>query len=287
MVELVESMAAGKPPSNATMKIPSLDDFQPADSDIAINTLWFCSLTLSMTVALVSMLVKQWGEGYLYGRHFTIVPYYVQARTRQARYNQLGRWKVRYVMRALHMMMHAALVRITSVLFNRVLPPSEHLRALPTSGEAWSKKPAAHEMAEWEISTRVTPDNLTAQAIIWLVSCARDSSSVDMGIRAIAGARAGPEFWDHLIQTDLVVLVAQRFTLFFKGTLEQSSKMIPNSNDAGLMQVALCSQALAKIARHSRVPIIPPPCSQSDVTPGLEVMILPEDQLSAVQYGLL
>ncbi|CAE6487183.1 unnamed protein product [Rhizoctonia solani] len=63
--------------------------------------------------------------------------------------------------------------------------------------------------------------------------------------------------------------------------------MIPNSNDAGLMQVALCSQALAKIARHSRVPIIPPPCSQSDVTPGLEVMILPEDQLSAVQYGLL
>ncbi|CAE6439429.1 unnamed protein product, partial [Rhizoctonia solani] len=52
MAELVESMASGKPPPNATMKLPSLYEFQPADSDIAINTLWFCSLTLSMTVAL-------------------------------------------------------------------------------------------------------------------------------------------------------------------------------------------------------------------------------------------
>ncbi|CAE6481181.1 unnamed protein product, partial [Rhizoctonia solani] len=355
MAELVELMASGKPPSNATMKLPSLYDFQPADSDIAINTLWFCSLTLSMTVALVSMLVKQWGEGYLYGRHFTIVPYYVQARTRQARFNQLGRWKVRYVMRALHMMMHGALglflwgliillrnltrgsmlwtsvatvvicvfafylfatlvplvchfspyhtplsfrriwsfltrltVHITHVLVNRMLPPSELVRAPPTSGEAWSKRPAAHELAEWKISTRVTPDDLTAQVIIWLVSYARDSSSVDMGIRAIAGTRAGPEFWDHLIQTDLVVLVAQRFTSFFKGALEKPNKIVPDSNDPDLMQVALCSQALAKIVKHSSVPVIPPPASsQFSEVPGLEAILLPEDQINTVQYGLL
>ncbi|KAH7339952.1 hypothetical protein B0J17DRAFT_767615 [Rhizoctonia solani] len=108
---LVELQTPNRQPSNTTILIPSLDGFQPASSDLMINAMWFCSLALGMTVALITMLVKQWSERYLHGRYFTVGPYYIQARTRQARYNNLDRsvLKMRYVIQALQIMMHIAL----------------------------------------------------------------------------------------------------------------------------------------------------------------------------------
>ncbi|KAJ1304912.1 hypothetical protein OPQ81_006046 [Rhizoctonia solani] len=353
---LVELHTSGRS-SNTAIPLPSLYDFKPTGSDILINSLWFCSLALSMTVALITMLVKQWAERYLHGRYFTVGPYYVQARTRQARYNNLDRTvlKMRYVVQSLQIMMHTALglflsgltvllksssrvpmlwilvaglvflafsfylyitlmplvvafcpyhtpfssrrlshmlvrlvVRRAYWLINKVLTPSDGLRALPWSGEEWSKKSARRDKIEWEISTSVTPDKLTAEAVVWLISYSQDTSSVDTAIRAVADANAGPELWDHLVQPELVALIAQRFTSFFKETLDQSNTLILSVDDLDLMQAASCSRALAKIERHSKTLVAQ---GHSHLYFGRlskpNSITLPEDQLIAVQQGLL
>jgi hypothetical protein len=46
---------------------PSNDDFEPTNSAVRVNTLWFGSLALTLGVAVQVMLAKQWlhkyGEG--------------------------------------------------------------------------------------------------------------------------------------------------------------------------------------------------------------------------------
>jgi len=46
---------------------PSSNNFEPTDSAVRVNTLWFSSLALTMGVAVQVMLAKQWlhkyGEG--------------------------------------------------------------------------------------------------------------------------------------------------------------------------------------------------------------------------------
>ncbi|CAE6517884.1 unnamed protein product [Rhizoctonia solani] len=313
-----------------------------------------------MIVALITMLVKQWSERYLHGRYFTVGPYYAQARTRQARYNNLDRTvlKMRYVIQALQIMMHTALALFLSGLivllkssnratwlwflvlvptllaflfyiwitcmplfvvfcpyhtpfssrryfkkfvalvvrfarmiyrtFEKALEHETGVRALPTSGEEWSKEAAPRDEAEWQTSTSVAPDKLTAQAIVWLISYSQDSSSMDTAIRAIAGTIAGPEFWNDLVQPEPVALVAQRFTSFFQATFGQPNNLVLTLNDSELMQVASCCQGLAKIARHSRVPIVQA-YSHSRISrlSKFKSITLPEDQLIAVQRGLL
>jgi hypothetical protein len=187
-------------------------------------------------------------------------------------------------------------VRIAYRLVNSVLPPSEHIRALPSSGEEWSKRPAAHELAEWKVSTKMAPDNLTASAVIWLASHAQDSTSVDLVIHAIAGVDAGPEFWDHVIQPDLIVLIAQRFASFFIGTLglEQFKDSLPQPEDLDLRpesylkQAVPGSQALTQIAKHSEMSIDQfSGLAHLIKGPTLGAMVLSEDQLNMIQRGLL
>ncbi|CAE6488068.1 unnamed protein product [Rhizoctonia solani] len=107
IVNLLQAIATNQPPSmelNATLP---LNDFKPKKADIIINGAWFLSLTLSVSVALLAMLVKQWGEGYRHG-HDLSTPC-VQARVRQARYDELKRWRTEDVALALPVLMHTAL----------------------------------------------------------------------------------------------------------------------------------------------------------------------------------
>jgi hypothetical protein len=87
--------------------LASDSDFHPTTSAILINLAWFLSLTLSLTVTLLAMLVKQWGEEYRSEQD--INPPYLQARTRQARYDKLKVWKVDDVIAVLPIVMHVAL----------------------------------------------------------------------------------------------------------------------------------------------------------------------------------
>ncbi|CAE6476451.1 unnamed protein product [Rhizoctonia solani] len=107
MVELLQAIATGQQPSSAVNITKPSTDFKPSRAAVAINTAWFLSLTLSVSVALLAMLVKQWGEGYRHGHDLS--PPCVQARVRQARYDKLKRWKTEDIALALPVFMHTAL----------------------------------------------------------------------------------------------------------------------------------------------------------------------------------
>ncbi|KDN33543.1 hypothetical protein RSAG8_13366, partial [Rhizoctonia solani AG-8 WAC10335] len=109
MVELLHAIATKQPPStlNMTALSASNNDFHPTTSAVLINLAWFLSLALSITVSLLAMLVKQWGEGYRFGHGLTAP--YTQARTRQARYDRLKAWGTEDIVLALPVMMHGAL----------------------------------------------------------------------------------------------------------------------------------------------------------------------------------
>ncbi|CAE6432751.1 unnamed protein product [Rhizoctonia solani] len=332
MVDLAEAIAS-REPAPSSGPLPTIENFHPTKNDIVINTLWFLSLALSISVTLIAMLVKEWGDGYRRGDRFS--PYYVQARTRQARYNGLKNWGAKQVVRILPITMHIALglfllglllflnslnlglmrpvmaVVVTTLalyvittlvpLFSAFCPYNTPLSSRTVwgfcfaifniifpSGEKWNTLPC--EKNERVQSTSTALDRLTAQAVVWLVSHSQAEKSKEAAIRAIANAIAGPEFWDHLIKDKLITLMAQHFISFFKGTLDQSeincADEILNLED----QVSLCSQALAKIAKHSTMQLIQD-AGPNSTTPERAVkesgrIMLPEAYFISVQNGL-
>ncbi|KAG8732456.1 hypothetical protein FRC11_013530 [Ceratobasidium sp. 423] len=133
--------------------------------------------------------------------------------------------------------------------------------------------------------------------LVWLVSHSQAEKPVNAAIRAVANAIAGPEFWDHLVKDKIITLVAQRFTSFFKGTLdppESDSKdnsvdEIINSEDLK-RQVCSCTRALAKVAKHSTMQLVQD-TGPNSTTPERAVkesgrIMLPEAYFISIQNGL-
>ncbi|KAJ3554740.1 hypothetical protein NM688_g2951 [Phlebia brevispora] len=79
---------------NATAHtLPTSTSFQPSASTVVINTLWFISLVLSLTSALLGMLVKQWCREYLKW-NAVLAPARENVAVRQVRFEAWKRWKV-------------------------------------------------------------------------------------------------------------------------------------------------------------------------------------------------
>ncbi|KAL5640380.1 hypothetical protein ACGC1H_007591 [Rhizoctonia solani] len=94
---------------NRSAELPMLqspEEFQPTVNAIIVNFAWFISLCMSITVALIAGLVKQWCNMLRWDR---TAPPCNQARIRQARLNKLIRWRTELVISALPILMDAAL----------------------------------------------------------------------------------------------------------------------------------------------------------------------------------
>ncbi|KAK0458578.1 uncharacterized protein EV420DRAFT_1748062 [Desarmillaria tabescens] len=94
--------------------------FVPATTDIWVNGLWFTSLFLSLTTALVAVLVKQWLH------HYVALPSGTprdRSFTRQFRYAGFQKWHVQVIIGLLPVLMHLALAIFLSglVVFLRPL----------------------------------------------------------------------------------------------------------------------------------------------------------------------
>ncbi|SJL04754.1 uncharacterized protein ARMOST_08124 [Armillaria ostoyae] len=80
--------------------------FVPATTDVWVNGLWFVSLFLSLTTALVAVLVKQWLH------HYVALPSgtpHDRSFTRQFRYTGFQKWHVQVIIGLLPVLMHLAL----------------------------------------------------------------------------------------------------------------------------------------------------------------------------------
>ncbi|KAK0442855.1 hypothetical protein EV421DRAFT_550850 [Armillaria borealis] len=87
--------------------------FVPAITDVWVNGLWFTSLFLSLTTALVAVLVKQWLH------HYVALPSGTprdRSFTRQFRYAGFQKWHVRVIIGLLPVLMHLALAIFLSGL---------------------------------------------------------------------------------------------------------------------------------------------------------------------------
>ncbi|SJL04832.1 uncharacterized protein ARMOST_08203 [Armillaria ostoyae] len=90
--------------------------FVPATTDVWVNGLWFTSLFLSLTTALVAVLVKQWLH------HYVALPSGTprdRSLTRQFRYAGFQKWHVQVIIGLLPVLMHLALAifLVGSVIF--------------------------------------------------------------------------------------------------------------------------------------------------------------------------
>ncbi|KAK0196142.1 hypothetical protein F5146DRAFT_1028683 [Armillaria mellea] len=81
-------------------------NFTPTTNDVWVNGLWFTSLALSLTTALIAVLVKQWLH------HYTSLPSGTpreRSHVRQYRYTGFQKWNVPMIAGLLPVLMHASL----------------------------------------------------------------------------------------------------------------------------------------------------------------------------------
>lgn len=97
---------------------PSLDDFKPTPHAVLVNMVWYISLSLSITVSLVAILVKQWCSGFM-SESFTSPCQ--QVRTRQARYQKLVNFYTREIVLFLPVLMHTALGKSMQMALARTI----------------------------------------------------------------------------------------------------------------------------------------------------------------------
>ncbi|SJL04739.1 uncharacterized protein ARMOST_08109 [Armillaria ostoyae] len=112
---LVQRAVANGSPVNAISPSPLNPTiaFVPTTTDVWVNGLWFTSLFLSLTTALVAVLVKQWLH------HYVSLPSGTprdRSFTRQFRYAGFQKWHVQVIIGLLPVLMHLALAIFLSGL---------------------------------------------------------------------------------------------------------------------------------------------------------------------------
>ncbi len=133
---LVQRAIANGSPVNTIAPSPlnPTTAFVPATTDVWVNGLWFTSLFLSLTTALVAVLVKQWLH------HYVALPPSGTPRersfTRQFRYAGFERWHVQVIIGLLPVLMHLALAIFLSGLVIFLHPLREALSWIICAGTA-------------------------------------------------------------------------------------------------------------------------------------------------------
>ncbi|QRW26512.1 hypothetical protein RhiXN_12173 [Rhizoctonia solani] len=95
--------------SDNSSDVPTMDqsNFAPTAAAIQVNILWFTSLSLSVAVALIAIVAKDWCYQFMATR---TGPMLIQGRRRQLRWQGIEQWKMQEILNVLPLMMHAALL---------------------------------------------------------------------------------------------------------------------------------------------------------------------------------
>ncbi|QRV75500.1 transmembrane protein [Ceratobasidium sp. AG-Ba] len=264
-------------------------DYAPPFTIICVNTLWFLSLSLSVSVSLVAMLAKQWCYSYMSGRAGQP---HVQARLRHRRFDGLQHWKMPEILEILPTLMHFSLgltiylwtihttvaipvLATTTLTFlfyaiTTVLPvgytycpyntPLSRRIELIVRKTLESFKGTSFSYAFWlrqhhsEVSADLsspTPDHLTSRMLAWLISSSRDSRSVDLALQAIAGADSRMPM-EPLIQSGVVTRLVQRFTGCFRVDIKPGCISLTNAHL--LRPASLYGRGLALVLQNAPNP---------------------------------
>ncbi|KAL1671472.1 hypothetical protein EV122DRAFT_179364, partial [Schizophyllum commune] len=158
--------ANGSPVSDVPRSHISLNAVSASKLDYWCNGLWYMSLALSLSVALMAVLVKQWLQAYQ--SHVSGTPKH-QALIRQFRLIGVERWNLPLIVGLLPMLLHASLLLFFALV--RSLPPS--VQWTPRTREA----------------TAITRDEttLTIDSLSWVHATTSNPSAVSITVQAISG----------------------------------------------------------------------------------------------------
>ncbi|KAF8672218.1 hypothetical protein RHS04_07837 [Rhizoctonia solani] len=95
--------------SDNSSGVPTMgqSNFAPTAAAIQVNILWFTSLSLSVAVALIAIIAKDWCYQFTAKR---TGPMLIQGRRRQLRWQGIEQWRMQEILNVLPLMMHAALL---------------------------------------------------------------------------------------------------------------------------------------------------------------------------------
>ncbi|CAE6470796.1 unnamed protein product [Rhizoctonia solani] len=104
--EILVAVSSGN--SGESSDVPSVDEpFSPTPTAIKVNILWFMSLSLSVAVALIAIVAKDWCYQFMSGRTGQAL---LQGRRRHLRWEGIEKWKMQEILYVLSLMLHAALL---------------------------------------------------------------------------------------------------------------------------------------------------------------------------------
>ncbi|KAF9024371.1 hypothetical protein BDZ89DRAFT_125488 [Hymenopellis radicata] len=127
MLHLQRAMMDGLPASSVvSSNITPTSPVRPSRTDAWVNVLWYTSLALSLTTALMAVLMKQWIHQYMAVPSGTPRD---RSRIRQFRFENIEKWHVPLIIGLLPVLMHVAL---GVFFFGLIL----HVRSLNTPGAA-------------------------------------------------------------------------------------------------------------------------------------------------------
>ncbi|KAG8697625.1 hypothetical protein FRC09_007746, partial [Ceratobasidium sp. 395] len=285
VVSVLHAIAEGRPANTSPEGSNNVPEFTPPFAAVCVNTLWFLSLSLGVSVSLVAMLAKQWCHSYMSGR--TGQPH-VQARRRQRRLDGLERWKMAGILSFLPTLMHLSLsltiylwsihttvaipvLIITTLTFvfyvaTTILPVGNPhcpyttplsryieatLRKLLASFNCTSSASPFLSQHEIDPSTDLSgslSDDLTSRALGWLITNSEDTRSVDLALQAIAGADARLPA-QPLIQCGVVSRLVGRFIGCF--TVHRKTGYIGLASDTLSESASLYGRALAFVISNA------------------------------------
>ncbi|KAF7291947.1 hypothetical protein MIND_01220300 [Mycena indigotica] len=115
--------------SNSTFTPPISQPFRPSASSLVCNTLWFISLGLSLTCALVATLLEQWARDFLHRANIRSSPV-VRARIYSYLYYGLRQYKMHAVVDTIPSLLHASLLFFFGGLVAFLLPVNKIIAGL-------------------------------------------------------------------------------------------------------------------------------------------------------------
>ncbi|KAJ6501195.1 hypothetical protein C8R47DRAFT_970565, partial [Mycena vitilis] len=129
LAQISQQLAASA--NGTTFRIPPAQPFMPATSSLICNVLWFLSLGLSLTCALIATLLEQWARDFLHRADTRSAPV-TRARVFAFLYYGLKRFKLHTVVEIIPLLLHASLFLFLLGVVAFLLPVNIALTVIAT-----------------------------------------------------------------------------------------------------------------------------------------------------------
>ncbi|KAJ7278892.1 hypothetical protein C8J57DRAFT_1027207, partial [Mycena rebaudengoi] len=118
--QISNQLVAGQA-NNSTFSVPSSPPFVPTPTALICNALWFMSLGLSLSCALIATLLEQWARDFLHRADLRSAPV-IRARIFSYLYYGLKRFNMHTVVEVIPLLLHASLLLFFAGLVLFLLP---------------------------------------------------------------------------------------------------------------------------------------------------------------------